>query len=374
MKVGVNQMTETYVKTNDLRPGIIICEDVYANTNYPILLKNTEISFEHLEILNAFNIRKVKVKEVVVAKTGEAEISEGGTVNASELLASIRIQKIDIDLNYTKAVEDFKKEFQGWYAGTRPDVAKIRSLAIPVIEIFMERKNSLSSLNELSVMKDYTYHHSIAVGILAASICKKMGYPNGQALQLGLAGVLADCGMAKVERAIIDKSAFLTKDEFKEIKKHPVYSYQLIKDTPLLRPEMKQAILQHHERLDGSGYPRGDGMNEISLYSQILAVADVFHAMTSERVYRAKESPYKVIELIKEEEFGKFDLKVVQALDDLVADISIGTIVQLTNGDVGEVMFVHRDARLRPMVKRNTDGVITDLTTNRHIAIDRVLS
>ena len=84
---------------------------------------------------------------------------------------------------------------------------------------------------------------------------------------------------------------------------------------------MKLAILQHHERLDGSGYPRGDKMEQISVFSQILAVADVFHAMTSERIYRSKESPFKVIELIKEEEFGKFDIKVVQALHDLVGNL-----------------------------------------------------
>ena len=310
----------------------------------------------------------------MVVKREEDKVIEEGSVDPDELLAKIRIQKIDVHEQYKVVVESFKKEFLGWYAGMRPDVAKVRSLAMPIIELFIERKKSLTVLNEFSVMKDYMFHHSIAVGILAAAISKKMELPKGQTLQLGLAGVLADCGMAKIERTITDKSAFLTKEEFNEVKKHSVYSYQMIKETPLLRPEMKQAILQHHERLDGSGYPRGEKMDQISTYAQILAVADVFHAMTSERVYRSKESPFKVIELIKEEEFGKFDIKVVQALHDLVANISIGTIVQLTNGDVGEVMFVHRDARLRPMVKRSNDGSITDLSTNRHIAIERVLS
>ena len=77
-------------------------------------------------------------------------------------------------------------------------------------------------------------------------------------MQLGLAGVLADCGMAKINTSITEKAAFLTKNEFNEVKKHTVYSYQMVQDTPLLRQEMKLAILQHHERLDGSGYPRGE--------------------------------------------------------------------------------------------------------------------
>src|SRR6185312_2861530 len=209
--------------------------------------------------------------------------------------------------------------------------------------------------NDFSDSNDYMYHHSIAVGILASSISGQMGFPKGQALQLGLAGVLADCGMAKIDPSITEKAAFLTKNEFNEVKKHTVYSYQMVQDTPLLRQEMKLAIFQHHERLDGSGYPRGDKMNQVSVFSQILAVSDVFHAMTSERIHRSKESPFKVIEMIKEEEFGKFDIKVVQALLDLVGNLSIGTKVRLTNGIEGEVIFVHRDARLRPMVKKKED-------------------
>ena len=92
-----------------------------------------------------------------------------------------------------------------------------------------------------------------------------MGFPRGQTLQLGLAGTLADCGMAKIDRSITEKTAFLTKSEFNEVKKHTIYSYQMVQDTPLLRQEMKLAIFQHHERLDGSGYPRGGKMEEVSV-------------------------------------------------------------------------------------------------------------
>ena len=179
--------------------------------------------------------------------------------------------------------------------------------------------------------------------------------------------------MAKIDASILEKAAFLTKSEFNEVKKHTVYSYQILQETPFLRQEMKMAILQHHERLDGSGYPRGDKMNQISVHSQILAVADVFHAMTSERIYRAKETSFKVIETIKEEEFGKFDIKVVQALLNIVGNLSIGTKVQLTNGESGEVIYIHPDARLRPMVKKSIDDSILDLTMNRHLAIEKLL-
>lgn len=366
-------MNDVSIKTSDLRPGIVLSEDVFANTSNAIIRKNTVLLPEHLEILNAFDIREVKVAEQHVVKKQDEIDVEDGRVDPDEILTNITLMQADLETEYKEAVEKYKKEFMGWCAGTKPDVAKVRSIVLPLLERFISQKKLLNKLNDMTSEKDYLSHHSIAVGILASAISMQMGHPKGQALQLGLAGALADCGMAKIDSSITDKAAFLTQKEFNEVKKHTIYSFQMVQESPLLRQEMKLAIFQHHERLDGSGYPRGSKMEHVSVFAQILAVADVFHAMTSERIYRSKDSPYKVIEMIKEEEFGKFNLKVVQALMELAGNLSIGTKVQLTNGDVGEVIFVHRDARLRPMVKKEEDGTILDLTINRRVAVEKVL-
>ena len=109
-------------------------------------------------------------------------------------------------------------------------------------------------------------------------------------MQLGIAGVLADCGMAKIDPSIIEKSAFLTNEEFNEVKKHTIYSYQMIKDTPLIRQEMKIAIVQHHERLDGSGYPRGDKIREDNgilsntCYCRRFSCHNILKSLSCERV------------------------------------------------------------------------------------------
>lgn len=363
-------MDNTIVRVSNLRPGITISEDVFVNTKFPIIKKNTQITTEHIEVLRAFGVKEVKIEESI---TNREETIESQNENINAILAKIETAN-DIKTQYNNAVNDYKKEFNSWRAGIRPDIAKIRSIILPLLEAFTKQHKMLSLLNELSNSKDYLYHHSIAVGILASAISKEMGFPVGQTLQIGLAGVLADCGMAKIDPSILEKAAFLTKAEFNEVKKHTIYSYQMLQETPLLRQEMKLAIFQHHERLDGSGYPRADKLKEISIFSQILAVADVFHAMTSERVYRSKESPFKVIELIKEEEFGKFDLNVVQALQTLVGSLSIGMKVRLTNGKEGEVVFIHRDAKLRPTIKLIEDNSILNLTTTRHLAVESVLS
>lgn len=366
-------MNETFIKVRNIRPGNIISEDIFTNTKFPIIRKDTEITSEHIEVLHAFGIKEVKVGERIVIREEKIEEKNVDTINPEEILARIQLDKEEIKNQYNEAVISYKREFSGWRAGVRPDIPKIRTFIIPLLEAFNRQGKMLALLNDLSDSKDYLYHHSVAVGILASSISREMGYTVGQTLQIGLAGVLADCGMSKIDPSITEKAAFLTKSEFNEVKKHTIRSYQMLKDTQLLREEMKIAIFQHHERLDGSGYPRGNKQEEISIISQILAVADVFHAMTSERIYRQKESLFKVIEMIQEEEFGKFDINVVQALQKLVGNLSIGMKVRLTNGNEGEVVFVHRDTRLRPTIKMNEDNSILNLTTNRHLAIEKVL-
>ena len=114
--------------------------------------------------------------------------------------------------------------------------------------------------------------------------------------QIGLAGVLADSGMSRLNPNWLIKGTELTIQEFKEMKKHPTYSYQLVENITALTKAAKLAILQHHERLDGSGYPLGVKADKIHPYAKIIAIVDTYHAMTSERAYKPKKSPFKVME------------------------------------------------------------------------------
>ena len=266
---------------------------------------------------------------------------------------------------YDQAVKSFYKEFASWEAGMKVDVAKLRNIIMPLVEKAMVDKKIFSYLNSFSSLNDYVAHHSIAVGIISGAIARKMNYPSGMIKQIATAGLLADIGMSKVDVKIRDKKSYLTEADFSEIKKHTIYSLQMIQDSPLLKNELKLAIFQHHERLDGSGYPKGEKMDNISVYSQIIAVADVYHAMTSERIYRAKDSSFKVLEMIREEEFGKYNIEVVHALISTCGDLPISTRVQLSDGRTGEVIFTHRDSPMRPMIRLTETGQIIDLAAKR---------
>ncbi|MDM5331733.1 HD-GYP domain-containing protein [Ureibacillus composti] len=357
-------MEATYIKVSDLQLGEVVAEDVYANTQHPILFKDTEITNEHLQIFNAFNISKV----IVYMEDGEKnqqkrQSSTGDTIE----------QVLSFEMMYKNAVNQFEREFLSWEAGAIIDIAKVRIIILPLVDEVLKDRTKVYQLNNYSVPKKYLYHHCIATGIISSILASKLGFDRGYILQVAIAGVLADCGMSKIAKRIRDKKESLSEVEFKEIRRHPLYSFNMVKDLTALKKQMKVAIYQHHERLDGSGYMEGKRLGNISFFSQIIAVADTFHAMTSERIYRAKESPFKVVEMIKESEFGKFDIKVVSALISTIAHIPIGTTVELSNLEKGEVMFNNTYSPTRPLVKLLSTSEIIDLASHRNLYISRII-
>jgi len=365
-------LNTTYVRVKELKLGSVVAEDIFANTQTPIIYKNSKVTHEHLHIFKVFNVSSVLIyletntekylnDELDAPSNFISTTSPNGSYNTFEKL-------------YNDAVITYKKEFSNWVAGAKVDLAKIRTLILPLIERVLEDRSYIFDLNNYSKPKDYLYHHSIATGLISAVLSQKLGFEKGNCIQMGIAGTIADCGMAKVSSKIREKKEALTAIEFSEIRKHPIHSYSMIKDFPVLKQEMKEAVFKHHERLDGSGYPTGTKISATLDYSQIIAVADIYHAMTSERLYRTKQSPFIVIEMIKESEFGKFDIKVVQALMDLIVDLPIGTKVELSNLVRGEVMYINKYVPTRPVIKIEETGEIVDLSKNRYFYITRVLT
>lgn len=363
------------VRVSELKLGSIIAEDIFANTTFPIIRKESKVTREHFMVFQAFQITKVSIVNVNPFNKTEDELQEANNSSKNQLSdsPSMIVVKKEFTTLYNQAVQEYKKEFMNWQSGSKVDVAKIRSLIIPLVERVLIERQIVAKLNDFSKVDDYIYHHAIAIGMIAGSLAQKLGYEKGQIMQIATAALLSDCGMSKVDTRLTEKKAALTQHEFNEIKKHTLYSYQMIKDTPLLKPEMKLALFQHHERLDGSGYPKGDKMDSISINSQIIAVADMYHAMTSERVYRSKVSPFKVMEMIREDEFGKFNIQVVQALFKIVGDLPIGMRVELSTGETGEVIFVQQNVPTRPIIRISTTGEILDLSLKRNLYIERIL-
>ncbi|WP_226086311.1 HD-GYP domain-containing protein [Mesobacillus sp. S13] len=358
------------VLTDNLKEGCILAEDVLSKTNRPIMNKKTVLSEYLIDILNVFLIKEVDVEKTMVNGLPFQGPSLGSDKKAG--LNSIEGGEAFIDL-FLQAKQSFKKEFISWQSGMQIDIAKLRTIIVPLIEQAEMTSSDIFNLHHYSTKTEYIYDHPLAVGIISAFIAKKLNYSKGDTTQIALAGILSDCGMAKISPTLLNKNTTLTVDEFEEIKKHPTYSYQMVKNSPLLKDGTKVAILQHHERMDGSGYPFGEKANRIHPFAKILAVADSFHAMTSERIYKPKHSPFKVLEMINEELFGEFDITALKALSSAIMNFSVGTKIRLSDGQAAEIIFVEEKNPARPMVKLLETDQILALEKNRYLHIEEFI-
>ncbi len=274
---------------------------------------------------------------------------------------------------YTWTVEQYKRMFVGWRNGKDVQINQVRKLIVPLLERVDEIGLRLYNLHKLSTKKDYVYHHAVMMGLLSAFLAKKSNYKH-EWIQVGIAGFLADCGMAKIDENILYKAGTLNTAEYEEIKKHPVYSYRMVEHVSTLSQGIKLAILQHHERLDGSGYPLGVGGEKIHPYARFIAISDIYHAMTAERSYQKQQSPFKVIEEILYEQFGKLDHPLVENFISSLTNFGTGTQVILSNKQQAEIVFIEAKYPTRPMVRLHSGQQVISLKDDLSLYIEEILS
>lgn len=359
------------VRIQELQEGCILSDDVYSLTNRPIISKNTILTDEVLQVLKAFFIKDVTVEKIKV--NGSVFIPSEVIEEDNEVKGGLSEGEQRLEDMFLVGVKKYKREFTNWQAGLPIDISRIRNIMLPLVEKVETFPSELFSLHHLSTNEEYLFQHSVAVGLLSAFIGKKLKYSKGDIVQLALGGCLSDAGMAKIKPAILNKKSTLTQQEFEEIKSHPTYSYKMVQNITILRESTKMGILQHHERLDGSGYPLGEQNNKINTFAKIIAAADTFHAMTCNRLYRRKQSPFKVLEMMLQDSFGQYDIAAIQAIGAAMMTFSTGSQVKLSDGQIAEILFIEEKSPTRPLVKVISTEEIIHLEKNRQLFIEEVL-
>lgn len=250
----------------------------------------------------------------------------------------------------------------------------------PILEIRKQLELLIGHIGEYNVLTfiptvddsyDYMFHNSVLSALTSYLLAQWGGFKQRDWIPAALSGLFHDIGNLKVDRDLLIKPLALTADEIEEIRKHTVLGYQLLKSVPAINEGVKLASLQHHERVDGSGYPLGMGGEQIHPYAKIVAIADIFHAMTLKRSYREPTSPYLVLEEIQKESFGKLDPALVRVFIEKATRFHNGTVVRLNDDRVGEIVFSDRDHLTRPWI--SVDGTIINLTVERQLYIKEII-
>lgn len=187
---------------------------------------------------------------------------------------------------------------------------------------------------------------------------------------LTVAGVLHDVGKTKVDPVVLNKEGKLTNEEYEIVKKHSYLGYKMVEKSDLPE-EIKSAVLMHHEKIDGSGYPMGLKGDKISKFAKIVCICDIYDAMTSNRVYRDKICPFDVIRSFEKSSLGVLDTEYLLIFLQNIAYTYVGSMVELSDGRTAEVVFINSANLSMPIVK--CDDSFMDLSQTSDITIDHII-
>ncbi|MGE5554417.1 MAG: HD-GYP domain-containing protein [Betaproteobacteria bacterium] len=205
-------------------------------------------------------------------------------------------------------------------------------------------------LHLLKYRDDYTFQHSVKVGVLAALVARWIKLPASEQFQVAIAGTLHDLGKAFIPLEILNKPGRLTADEFAVVQTHSRRGFELLAPEYGSGAIPPRVALEHHERMDGSGYPSGLRGRQVLLASRIVAVADVYDAMTSDRVYRRGQPQYAVLAELQENGFSVLDPQITEVFVERFVHQIHGRLVRLSDGQVGRVVFTDARDPARPIV------------------------
>ncbi len=227
---------------------------------------------------------------------------------------------------------------------------KIQNIAL-FKSLFAENPDIKTSLEKIKNYDEYTYKHSLNTAFYAMLIAKWLRFPEKQVKEIITAGLLHDIGKLKIPLDVLNKKEKITDYEYGLIKNHTIYGFNLIREIRGINDAVRQAVLLHHERADRSGYPFNSHPANVNVYAKIIAVADVYDAMCSDRVYKKRKSPFAAFGMFKNEGREIFDAKILKPFLSRMPKYLVGMDVLLSDGIIGTIYEILPDLPEYPLVK-----------------------
>lgn len=322
-----------YIPTFCLREGMVLAKTIYNTREEPALKAGSIIKESYIEKINAYGLSCVYIDDDI-----------SSDIIIEDTMDELRIQMVKGIKNIFSQVEENKQI-------TPNNIEHLKAMVGNIIDELLENKNLMVNMGDLKVFDNYTFYHSVNVAVHSITTGITLHYSKEKLYQLGLGALFHDIGKVFIDKAILNKNDKLTDVEFDEMKQHSERGYKYLKEKFNIPIVSYIVALQHHEKYDGTGYPQQRREDEISVYSRIVSIADVYDALTSDRPYRKSLLPSEAVEYIMGGSGSLFDPKLASVFVKNIAPYPIGTTVRLSNGLVGIVAKNFEDCCMRPIVK-----------------------
>jgi putative nucleotidyltransferase with HDIG domain len=365
------------IPLRQLVPGLILAEDLrHAQTGVVLIPSGTSIDERHLARLKHFKHTDARIKCMIPDPANPVDAS------SPEYFTEAGIKPLPSTVDetakriYRKAFETTKRFFNKYKNIEYADVQPMNAVAADISALIARDPIILSHVAILKAIDSYTFSHSVNVAIYATALAHFLGSTAGELREICLAGLLHDIGKLDIPRKLVEKPGPLTRSEYKIMQQHARFGYLRLKDIPYISKNVLAAVSQHHEKIDGTGYYQNLKGNEIHPWAIILAVADVYDALTTDRVYRMALLPHEGAEILMAScSLNHLEFNAVKVFTEKVPFYPPGARVVLNTGEMGHVVAYHINTPLRPIVNINRGGKsnTVDLALNHTVMITRII-
>lgn len=352
-----------YVPTNSLKKGMRMGQSIKDRLDRILVARGTILDDYLIHTLKKLSITGVYIEE------GEEEIVEEKEEKLSAEISDI-IEKNKVkDPAKVQLSESVKKRVsegvQYLYNNSDSEQFAETSNRITndLVRAIDENDALAVDISTLKTSDEYTFKHSVDVATISMIIARKQGFSEKDVYNIGIAGLLHDMGKSKVPPEILNKPARLNEAEFEVMKKHSILGFQILKEKKEFSNEVSLAVLQHHEKMNGAGYPFGCTKEKIIPYAKILSVSDVYDALVTERPYKKAYSQRDAVEIIMSMT-AELDITAMRSFMESVILYPVGTNVELSNGEMAKVVRNNTGIVLRPVVVGLTSGRVYDLAND----------
>lgn len=343
-------------------PGMVTAETIYNKYGAVIVWENTRLDGSAINRLKEFGMDAIQVYESSLPRDQEHAWAGKALAGAED---------IPFTEAYERDTDGFRAVLHDLSTGKTLSLNKTVEIANSIFSRKDENREIIDCITQIRKVDDYTYYHCVNVSLLAMLIGKWLKLSSDDIYMLVQAGLLHDIGKSLIPPELLSKPGKLSDDEFDMVKMHAEYGYYLVRHMDGIDKRVAEAVYYHHEREDGSGYPKGLPGEQISQFAKILAVADTFDAMTANRTYKLKQSPFYVFEMMQNGCFGYLDPVILDTFLSNISHYYIGYKVKLSDGRIAEVVYINRQQYGRPVLK--VDDTYLDMAVAKNVHIEEIL-
>ena len=335
-----------FIPAFSLREGLILGKSIYNNQGGLLLKEGSEIKQPYIEKI--------------------LELGFQGLYIDDDISKDIEIENVISDELKLKSISKLKNMFINIENG-RPnerDIMNINDIAEDMVDELITNRDLMVNMIDIKSFDDYTFYHSVNVAVLSTILGIALNLNKNDLNKLAISALLHDIGKVFINQDLLNKQGKLTPEEFEIMKSHSINGYRYIKSNFNVPVKSYIGVLDHHEKYDGTGYPNNKVGKDISLFGRIIAIADVYDALTSDRPYKKSSLPANVIEYIMGGPGTHFDFDLVNIFIKKVAAYPIGTCVKLNNGVIGIVVENYSNSSTRPKIKVLNNNSSEDVFIN----------